>query len=305
MVHRNAPLTRDRAAAPGPVRRRRRLAAAPGRGTVPGLAHHRGPVGGPLPPAGAAGMADRPSPAPVQPGPHPAADRTPDHRPAGQQAARPGPDRLPARPGALDRARGAAPLRLPAADAPGPGHRRRSAATNATGPASWSTSTSRSSATSPTAAAGASWARPAASTTTRPPHPAATRTSTATRSWATATCTPPSTTTPGWPTPRSCPTRPRTPPPRSGPRARLVRRRRHHHRTRADRQRLLLPLETWATTCSDLGIIPKRTRPYRPQTNGKVERFQCATRRPVVSPVQPGGTRREVPGSDGLPGSER
>ena len=30
---------------------------------------------------------------------------------------------------------------------------------------------------------------------------------------------------------------------------------------------------TWAATCSDLGIIPKRTRPYRPQTNGKAERF--------------------------------
>ena len=32
---------------------------------------------------------------------------------------------------------------------------------------------------------------------------------------------------------------------------------------------------------------------------------KCAARRPVVSPVQPGGTRREVLGSDGLPGSER
>jgi hypothetical protein len=34
-------------------------------------------------------------------------------------------------------------------------------------------------------------------------------------------------------------------------------------------------------------------------------RHRCATRRLVVSPVQPGGTRREVPGSDGLPGFER
>ena len=32
---------------------------------------------------------------------------------------------------------------------------------------------------------------------------------------------------------------------------------------------------------------------------------KCAARRLVVSPVQPGGTRREVLGSDGLPGSER
>jgi transposase InsO family protein len=30
---------------------------------------------------------------------------------------------------------------------------------------------------------------------------------------------------------------------------------------------------TWAAACADLGVIPKRTRPYRPQTNGKVERF--------------------------------
>jgi hypothetical protein len=32
---------------------------------------------------------------------------------------------------------------------------------------------------------------------------------------------------------------------------------------------------------------------------------ECAARRPVVSPAQPGGTRREVLGSNGLPGSER
>ena len=29
----------------------------------------------------------------------------------------------------------------------------------------------------------------------------------------------------------------------------------------------------WRDTCTALSIIPKRTRPYRPQTNGKVERF--------------------------------
>jgi transposase InsO family protein len=29
----------------------------------------------------------------------------------------------------------------------------------------------------------------------------------------------------------------------------------------------------WAEACTDLGITHKRTRPYRPQTNGKIERF--------------------------------
>jgi len=29
----------------------------------------------------------------------------------------------------------------------------------------------------------------------------------------------------------------------------------------------------WRGTCEELSITPKRTRPYRPQTNGKVERF--------------------------------
>jgi transposase InsO family protein len=54
-----------------------------------------------------------------------------------------------------------------------------------------------------------------------------------------------------------------------------------------------------------LNITQKNSRPNHPTTCGKVERFQCATRCTVVSLVQPGGTRREVLGSDGLPGSER
>ena len=29
----------------------------------------------------------------------------------------------------------------------------------------------------------------------------------------------------------------------------------------------------WRQACAELGITPKRTRPYRPQTNGKIERF--------------------------------
>jgi transposase InsO family protein len=57
--------------------------------------------------------------------------------------------------------------------------------------------------------------------------------------------------------------------------------------------------------CRENGIVARHTKPRSPTTTGKVERFQCATMRTVVSPVQPGGTRREVPGSDGLPGSER
>jgi transposase InsO family protein len=30
---------------------------------------------------------------------------------------------------------------------------------------------------------------------------------------------------------------------------------------------------TWRDACAELGITPKRTRPYRPQANGKIERF--------------------------------
>ena len=57
------------------------------------------------------------------------------------------------------------------------------------------------------------------------------------------------------------------------PRGRVLRAPRHHRRAAADRQRLGLPLTVHAIACRALGIRHLRTRPYRPQTNGKAERF--------------------------------
>jgi transposase len=59
------------------------------------------------------------------------------------------------------------------------------------------------------------------------------------------------------------------------------------------------------------GIIPRIARKGIESSDklGKhrwvIERTMCAARRSVVSPVQPGGTWREVPGSNGLPEAER
>ena len=58
------------------------------------------------------------------------------------------------------------------------------------------------------------------------------------------------------------------------PRARVLRQPRHHRRARDHRQRLALPSRTiHAIACRALGVRHLRTRPYRPQTNGKAERF--------------------------------
>jgi transposase InsO family protein len=49
----------------------------------------------------------------------------------------------------------------------------------------------------------------------------------------------------------------------------------------------------WRDTCAELGITPKRTRAYRPQTNGKIERFhrpspRAGPSRSSTTPSQPG-----------------
>ena len=80
---------------------------------------------------------------------------------------------------------------------------------------------------------------------------------------------------PAWPTPKSSPTR--RPPPRSRFLRRAVafyRPPRHHRRARASPTTARAYRSTvHAIACRALGIRHLRTRPYRPQTNGKAERF--------------------------------
>ena len=114
---------------------------------------------------------------------------------------------------------------------------------------------------SPTAAAGGSTA--AATTTT----------SAASRS-ATATSTPPSMTAPGSSTPRSSTTNKPSPPPGSGigppPGSQL-------HGITCERvltdNGSCYKSGLWHRACAETGTTVKKTRPRRPQTNGKIERF--------------------------------
>jgi transposase len=67
-------------------------------------------------------------------------------------------------------------------------------------------------------------------------------------------------------------------------------------------------LATWAATMKMTPQIITKRDPHAFELLPRrwvVERTLCAARRSVVFPVQPGGIRREVPGSNGLPGSER
>ena len=95
------------------------------------------------------------------------------------------------------------------------------------------------------------------------------------RHWsAGSSCTSPSTTAPAWPTPRSSQTR--RPPPRSRSCAAPSR---SSNATASPSSALITDNGSayrstiHAIACRALGIRHLRTRPYRPQTNGKAERF--------------------------------
>ena len=90
----------------------------------------------------------------------------------------------------------------------------------------------------------------------------------------TATCTTPSTTTPAWPTARSC-----TDEKQETAAAFWTRAQAFFAQAGITVQRVLTDngscyrSRLWRDALLQAGITHKRTRPYRPQTNGKVERF--------------------------------
>lgn len=130
----------------------------------------------------------------------------------------------------------------------------------------------------PTVAGGASSASPKATTTARPHETEpASRPASTTPGSAPASCIPSSTTTPGWPTPRSTTTR--RPSPRSvcfyRATAWFAERGVTVERVLSDNGSAYKSF-LWRDSCADLGILVKKTRPRRPQTNGKFERLHRA-----------------------------
>ena len=252
MSHANAPLTPRGRLRAGPLRRRGRLAAAPGRRTVPGLGHHRAALGRPLPRSSA-----RPAWSTGPAGPHrsprrtPTRDRAADHRSCGCSAAggRPG---SPTGSGCTPRPCTGSCTRYGLARlVDRPGHRagsgprsiRRYEHDRARRPGPRRHQEARQDPRRRRLAPGSHGRAAGAQRNDRRSAGAGLR----------ATCTTPSTTTPGWPTARSSPTRRKeTAAGVLAPRPRLVRRPRHHRRAGAHRQRLLLPLASCAPTpCGD------------------------------------------------------
>src|SRR4051794_19701827 len=86
---------------------------------------------------------------------------------------------------------------------------------------------------------------------------------------------------------------------RAAPGRGLVRHPRRHHRTVLSDNGSAYRSHAWRNACLELGIKPKRTRPYRPQTNGKIERFHrtmadgWAFRRMFLSEL---ARRQDLPG---------
>ncbi len=129
----------------------------------------------------------------------------------------------------------------------------------------------------------------------RPRDAAATARPTRPRS-ATTTSTPWSTTTPGWPTPRSCPTRRAPPAPAFLDRAdRLLRRPRHHpHRAADDRQRLGLPVVATRAVRRTTASGRSSSSPTAP---GRTARSNAST-----APCRPSGpTARSSPATTNAP----
>ena len=205
-------------------------------------------------------------PSPSQPGPDRSGGRGADRGAASRPPARAGADRRDPAAGSLDGAPGADPARHAAAGLAGPAHRAgdpplRTRPARRAGPRRRQED------------------RPAPRRRrlagARPRQPEHRRSPNGGHGSATTTSTPPSTTTPAWPTPRSTPTRrPRpapgscaAPPPGSPTTASTI------ERVMTDNALAYRRSRAWRQALGRPRRRARFTRRYRPQTNGKAERF--------------------------------